>query len=246
MRSYAIGDIHGHLDLLHLAHKRIEADRARTGDAEAPVLHLGDLVDRGPNSRGVIETLLAGQIAGKPWIVLRGNHDTMFARFPDGYRDPVLREGLDYLHQNIGGSTTLAEYGIDLSEGRPIADIQTEARKKIPNEHRSFLLDAPLYHRRGPVLYVHAGIRPERPLQNQTEADLCWIRKPFHDYTDPHPWLVIHGHTPVPEPRHYGNRVNIDSGAAFGGPLTAIVVESTTHDTEVYLLTDTGRTPLTP
>jgi len=242
MRSYAIGDIHGHLALLHTAHARIAADRARVGDADAPVVHLGDLVDRGPDSRAVIETLLAGQIAGKPWIVLRGNHDTMFARFPDGYRDPILREGLDYLHDNIGGRTTLAGYGIDLSQGRHISEIQADAKARIPMAHRAFLLGSPLYHLRGPVLFVHAGIRPGVALDQQVEADLCWIRKPFHDHTAPHPWLVVHGHTPIAAATHYGNRVNIDSRAAFGGPLTAIVTEGT----KVYRLTDTGRAPLTP
>lgn len=242
MRSYAIGDIHGQLSLLKQAHAWVEADRARVNDPEAPLVHLGDLVDRGPQVRGVIEALLAGQIAGKPWIVLRGNHDTMMAIFPEGGRDPALRAGLEYLHPNIGGVTSLESYGIDCSEGRPIADIQAEARRKIPATHLKFLFDAPLYHLRGEVLFVHAGIRPNIALEDQTDADLTWIRAPFHDHTDPHPWLIIHGHTPIKTPRHYGNRVNIDSGAAYGGPLTAIVTEGR----DVFTLGPNGRTALLP
>lgn len=242
MRSYAIGDIHGQLALLTQAHAWIEADRARVNDPEAPLFHVGDLVDRGPQVRGVIETLLAGQIAGKPWVVLRGNHDSMMAIFPDGGRDPTLREGLEYLHPNIGGVASLESYGVDCSEGRLLAEIQAECRRKIPAAHLEFLSDAPLYHLRGEVLFVHAGIRPTVPLDDQTAADLMWIRAPFHDFTEPHPWLVVHGHTPIKAPRHYGNRVNIDSGAAFGGPLTAIVTEGR----DVFTLGPDGRTPLLP
>ncbi|WP_323035281.1 metallophosphoesterase family protein [Pararhodobacter sp.] len=242
MRSYAIGDIHGQLTLLTQAHAWIAADRARVNDPEAPVIHLGDLVDRGPQVRGVIETLLAGQIAGKPWIVLRGNHDTMMAIFPEGRRDPALREGLEYLHPKIGGIPSLESYGIDCADARPLAEIQADARRKIPATHLRFLIESPLYHLRGEVLFVHAGIRPRVALEDQTDTDLTWIRDTFHAYTAPHPWLVIHGHTPITAPKHYGNRVNIDSGAAFGGPLTAIVIEGR----DVFTLGPQGRTALLP
>lgn len=242
MRTYAIGDIHGQLALLKQAHAWIEADRARVGDAEAPVVHLGDLVDRGPQVRDVIEALLKGQIEGKPWIVLRGNHDTMFALFPDGHRDPGLREGLTYLHEKIGGVASLESYGVDCDPERALSAIQSDAARRIPAAHRAFLFDAPRYHVRGAVLFVHAGIRPGVALEGQTDTDLTWIRAPFHDYAQPHPWLVVHGHTPVEVATHYGNRVNIDTGAAYGGPLTAIVIEGRT----VHTLSQSGRTPLHP
>jgi len=242
MRSYAIGDIHGHLGLLTQAHTWIEADRARTGDAEAPVIHLGDLADRGPDVRGVIDRLLTGQMTGKPWVVLRGNHDNMLAIFPEGGRDPGLREGLDYLHPKIGGVTSLESYGVDCSTKRNVTDIQADARRKIPAAHLEFLRDAPLYHLRGAVLFVHAGIRPGVPLEEQSDTDLMWIRQPFHDFHAPHPWLVVHGHTPVDTPMHYGNRVDIDTGAAFGGPLTAVVIEGR----DVFVLGPEGRSPLRP
>lgn len=242
MRTYAIGDIHGQLALLKQAHAWIEADRARVGDAEAPVVHVGDLVDRGSEVRGVVELLLAGQLNGKPWIVLRGNHDTMFAIFPEGGRDPGLRKELTYLHPKIGGMVSLASYGVECSEDRPVQEMRDEALGKIPSEHLSFLHELPLYHLRGEVLFVHAGVRPGVALEDQTETDLTWIRAPFHEFTAPHPWLIVHGHTPVEMPIHYGNRVNIDSGAAFGGPLTAVVLEGR----DVFVLGPEGRVPLRP
>lgn len=119
LRSYAIGDIHGQIDLLHAAHARIAADRARTGDAEAPVIHLGDLVDRGPDSRGVVELLLKGQLSGQNWVALKGNHDRMFGYYLEGRADPALRPGLDYLNPRIGGDATLASYGLSPDAPRP-------------------------------------------------------------------------------------------------------------------------------
>ncbi len=236
LRSYAIGDIHGRLDLLVAAHARIQADRALTGDAEAPVIHVGDLVDRGPDSRGVIDLLLRGQMAGQPWIVLKGNHDRMLLLHLQGQRDPALRVDADYLHPRIGGTETLASYGI--APQTPPA----RAAATIPPAHLAFLRDLPLFWQRGPVLFVHAGIRPGVALQDQAETDLLWIRAPFLEHPHPHPWLVVHGHTHLDAPRHHGNRVNIDSGAAYGGPLTAVVIEGR----DVWVLEPEGRRPLLP
>lgn len=236
IRSYAIGDIHGQLALLHQAHARIAADRARTGDAAAPVIHLGDLVDRGPDSRGVVDLLLRGQIEGRNWVVLKGNHDRMFRHFLQGQRDPMLRADLDFLAPRIGGIETLASYGL------PPRTAPAQAAAAVPAGHSDFLGGLPAYHLRGEVLFVHAGIRPGLPLDLQTEDDMTWIRDDFLGDPRPHPWLVIHGHTHRPAPEHHGNRVNIDSGAAYGGPLTAIVVEGR----EVFVLGPEGRIPLRP
>ena len=237
LRTYAIGDIHGQIDLLRQAHRWITADRARVADAEAPVVHIGDLVDRGPDSRGVVDLLLRGQMTGQPWVVLKGNHDRMFTRFLRGQRDPVLRADLEYLNPRIGGIETLASYGL-----RPDATSADAAAVAVPAAHRAFLEDLPLFCLRGEVLFVHAGIRPGVALDDQIEDDLAWIRAPFLDFQAPHPWLVIHGHTNIDAPRHYANRVNIDSGAAYGGPRTAIVVEGRT----VFTLGADGRQPLLP
>ena len=234
MRSYAIGDIHGQFDLLRAAHDWVEADRARMGDTGAPVVHVGDLVDRGPDSAGVIEYLMRGQDEGRDWVVLKGNHDRMFATFlaDPTAQDPGLRKQFSYLHPAIGGAETLAAYGVRNAADRPVGRVHADAIDAVPEAHRHFLATLPTHLERGEVLFVHAGIRPGVPLQEQTETDLVWIRGPFLEHPDPHPWLIVHGHTAIEAPRHYGNRVNIDSRAAYGGPLTAVVIEGN----EVHLL----------
>lgn len=244
MRSYAIGDIHGHRDLLIGAHERIARDRRAVGDDAAPIIHIGDLVDRGPDSAGVMEHLAAGLERGENWIVLKGNHDRMLALFLDdpAATDPRLRIDFSYLHPNIGGASTLASYGVDVSAGRAPMDIHAEAEALIPDSHRRFLRGLRPFHRRDEALFVHAGIRPGVPLEDQSEDDLLWIREPFLDSTADHGPLVIHGHTPAEAATNYGNRVNIDSGAAFGGPLSAVVIEGR----DVWLLTESGRVPLPP
>lgn len=242
MRSYAIGDIHGHLDLLKRLHDRIAADQATHG--AAPIVHLGDLVDRGPNSRGVVEYLRHGQVAGEDWVVLKGNHDRMFALYltgPDAH-DPGLRPEYGYLHPRIGGIETLASYGVADAGARPAAEVLQEASAAVPAVHRRFLETLPGYHQRGDVIFVHAGIRPGVPLAQQTETDLVWIRDAFLNDRRDHGALIVHGHTHIDAPRHYGNRVNLDSGAAYGGPLSAVVIEGR----EVFHLTDRGRVPLRP
>ncbi len=244
MRTYAIGDIHGQRALLEAAHARIAADRARTGDDTAPVVHVGDLVDRGPDSAGVLARLVAGIAAGEPWVVLCGNHDRMFAGFltDPAWHDPGLRADLGWLNPRLGGDTTLASYGVTDVAGRPLAAVHADAVAVVPASHRALLAGLPYWYLRGDVLFVHAGIRPGVDLRDQTDTDLVWIRGSFLTDTRDHGALVVHGHTHIDAPRHYGNRVNIDSGAAFGGPLTAIVIE----DRDVFVLADHGREPLRP
>lgn len=244
MRSYAIGDIHGHLDLLLGAHARIAADRARVGDTDAPVIHLGDLVDRGPNSRGVVEHLRAGISAGENWQVLKSNHDRLFTRWMDdpSWHDMGLRPDHSWLHPKIGGAATLASYGVANAADRPIAPLHAEALLAVPQAHRDFLAACPTWLQRGDVVYVHAGIRPGIPMTQQSEDDLVWIRTGFLDDPRDHGFLIIHGHTALPQATHFGNRVDIDSSAAYGGPLTAVVVEGR----DIWVLTDTGRVPLRP
>lgn len=227
MRTYAIGDIHGHLDLLQLAHARIAADRVLTGDLLAPVVHVGDLVDRGPDSRGVVEYLRAGIAAGAPWEVLKGNHDRMFTGFLQDIRfhDAGLRRDLGWLHPRLGGGATLASYGVPNAAGRPIRPVHAEATVRVAAGHLQFLIALPTWHLRGEVLFVHAGIRPGVDLRDQTEDDLLWIRTDFLEDRRDHGVLVVHGHTAIDAPTNYGNRINLDSGAAYGGPLSAVVLE---------------------
>lgn len=241
-RAYAIGDIHGHLDLLVQAHGLIAADREETGDDMAPVIHLGDLVDRGPESAEVIEYLVAGTMSGKPWVTIKGNHDHMFDLFlkdPEAH-DPGLRADLGWLDPRLGGNTTLASYGIDVD--RSAAEIWRDARSRVPDSHRAFIEALPLSWQMPGLLFVHAGIRPGIPLEDQSATDLMWIRRDFHAHTGDHGVLVVHGHTPVDAPTHYGNRVNLDTGAAYGGPLTAAVFE----EGRAFVLTPEGREALRP
>ncbi len=242
MRTYAIGDIHGHLDKLLALHALIAADMAQNG--AAPIVHVGDLVDRGPDSRGVVEYLRTGIAEGRDWIVLKGNHDRLFTYFLDdpARPDPGLRSDLSWRHPRIGGAETLASYGVAHPADRPIAPVHLDAVAEVPAEHRRFLEQRPGLYQRGEVVFVHAGIRPGVTLSAQTETDLVWIRKDFLEDTRDHGVLVVHGHTAIDRPTHYGNRVNIDSSVAYGGPLSAIVLEGR----EVFQITAEGRLPLRP
>ncbi|KUJ84131.1 serine/threonine protein phosphatase [Ruegeria marisrubri] len=237
---YAIGDIHGQREMLEAALARVEAD----GGADARVVFLGDYTDRGPDSRGVLDILVAGKRAGRDWITLKGNHDRMFALFLRDYpaNDHRLLVGYHWLHHGLGGIETLASYGVSVAEGDRIYQVHEKARAAVPEEHRDFMESLPTFHQEGDLLFVHAGIRPGIPLDQQTEDDLIWIRQEFLDDPRPHPWLVVHGHTPAPRPEHRGNRVNLDAGAGYGRPLAAAVFEGR----DCWLLTDEGRVPLKP
>ena len=244
MRTYAIGDIHGHLDKLQALHSYIVEDRQAQGDSEAPVIHIGDLVDRGPDSRGVIDFLIAGAARGESWVVLKGNHDRMFLGFlsdPD-FHDPRLRRDLWWLHERLGGAETLASYGIAKAGERLLHDLHAEAAEKVPAAHRAYLAALPSYWLRGDCLFVHAGVRPGVDLHDQTEDDLLWIRDVFLNDSRDHGALIVHGHTPVDAVTHYGNRLNLDTGAGYGKAMSAVVIEGT----DVFQLTAKGRVRVTP
>ena len=234
---YAIGDIHGHKDGLIRALDLI----GRDGGADAPLVVLGDLVDRVPDRRGVIETLMQGQVAGRDWTVLRGNHDQLFLDFLDSgqIHSPHIGSGRSWLHERMGGTETLASYGVAATEDAPD---WPGARAAVPQAHVAFLQGLPHHHLRGDLLFVHAGIEPRAPLEWQSEHDMIWIREPFLSYAGTWPWLVVHGHTALQHPCHHGNRVNLDGGAGWGRPLWPAVFEGR----ECWLLSDEGRVPLRP
>ncbi|WP_424966358.1 metallophosphoesterase family protein [Dinoroseobacter sp. S375] len=238
MRFYAIGDIHGHLDQLIEAHRLIDEDRGRVRDPDAAVVHTGDLVDRGPDSKGVIDHLIAGRARGAPWAVLLGNHDRMFLRFVrDGAsHDPAIKSGKSWLHPALGGATTLASYGVAAEDG-DFAPAREAAARAVPAAHLDFVASLPLWIETEMHICVHAGIRPGIALQQQTEEDLLWIRDDFLRETADHGKLVVHGHTALKMPTFYGNRLNIDAGAGYGRPLSPVVVEGR----KAWMLTETGR-----
>ncbi|MBY5933461.1 serine/threonine protein phosphatase [Tateyamaria omphalii] len=237
---YAIGDIHGQMAELDRVLSLIETD----GGQNARIVFLGDYTDRGPDSRTVLDALIAGRDAGRNWTFLKGNHDRMFEWFMEEpiHHDPHMMVELYWLHDRLGGNTTLASYGVDASGTRREKDVQADARAAVPASHLTFLRDLRLMHITGDLMFVHAGIRPGVALADQTEEDLLWIRQEFHRSDATHPKLIVHGHTPVDAATHYGNRINLDTGAGYGKPLTAAVFE----DGKVWTLTNAGRVPLSP
>ncbi len=237
---YAVADIHGRRDYLDRALDLIEAD----GGGGAEVIFTGDLVDRGPESRAVIDTLMQGIAAGRNWQVLLGNHDRMFARFlQDGsVHDARIRSGITWTHHKVGGLTTLASYGIEAGAEVPLPDLFAATRQAVPAAHRDFLGALPRVLEREGLLFVHAGLRPGVALADQDPEDLIWIRDEFLDHPDPHPWLVVHGHTALEYPQHFGNRIDLDGGTGYGRPLHPAVIE----DGKCWLLTERGREALEP
>ncbi|MGH1355495.1 MAG: metallophosphoesterase family protein [Thalassovita sp.] len=236
---YAVGDIHGQLEMLESALRVIEAD----GGPDARIVFLGDLVDRGDSSRQVIDRLMNGQAEGRNWTVLCGNHDDLFASFlRTGAVDDVrIKSGIPWTGARLGGLTTLASYGMtDLD--RPAEALWADAKTAVPATHLTYLEGLPDHVLIDDLLFVHAGIRPGIALTDQTRDDLMWIRQEFLDHPRQHPWLVVHGHTAVQSAEHKGNRVNLDSGAGYGRPITAAVFQNG----RVWTLDAMGRMPLEP
>jgi serine/threonine protein phosphatase 1 len=236
---YAVGDIHGQLDMLETALRHIETD----GGRDARVVFLGDLVDRGDSSAQVIERLMAGQTEGRNWTVLCGNHDDLFAGFlrTGAVEDERIKSGVPWTGPRLGGLATLASYGMtDLK--RPADALWAEAKTRVPTSHLTYLESLPAHLLVNDLLFVHAGIRPGVSLANQSRDDMMWIRNEFLDDPRQHPWLVVHGHTAVQAPEHHGNRVNLDSGAGYGRPITTAVFQNG----QVWTLDAMGRMPLEP
>ncbi|AGT10190.1 metallophosphoesterase [Paracoccus aminophilus] len=239
MPVFAIGDIHGELEMLRAAHRRIE----RIAGRDAEIVHVGDLLDRGPDSRGVVDYLRDGQLAGRNWVVVKGNHDRFLPKFilePE-WIDPSLTSGRHWIdHDALGAPATLASYGVDI-EG-PRWTLHERTLQAVPREHIDWLTNLPLWHLRPEALFVHAGIRPGVDLGDQIEQDLVWIRPEFLNDPRDHGILVVHGHTPVKTVEHHGNRLAIDTGAVFGGTLSAVEIS----DEAVHLVTEDGRAPILP
>lgn len=227
LRLYAIGDIHGCDDLLADIHRRIAADLAGQPVADHRIIHIGDYVDRGPDSAGVIARLVRHRAENPRMLFLRGNHDERLLAF---LNDPSV--GDMYLNDNIGGPATLRSYGVTPSRslaGYNYARLSRMLAETMPTDHRAFIENLPLTAQFGDYLFVHAGIRPGVPLDRQDPQDLIWIREEFLFDGRDHGFIVVHGHTPANQPEVRPNRINIDTGAVFGGRLTCLVLEGTEH-----------------
>lgn len=222
-RIYAIGDIHGRLDLFEALVEAVEADDAASGAADTLVILLGDLVDRGADSRGVIALARQWQQRRKVRILF-GNHEEMFLR---SFEDiEIFRHFLRH-----GGRETVLSYGVERE--RFLAATHEEARElmreAVPAEDVAFLESFEDMVRVGDYLFVHAGIDPGLPLEEQRAKDLRWIREPFLSHADPHGVVVVHGHTICDTVEDRGNRIGIDTGAFRSGRLTALVLEGATR-----------------
>ena len=220
---YAIGDIHGQLTAFENALSVIEKDAG----SEAEIVLIGDLADRGPESRRVIELVMELRRAGKNMTVIKGNHDRMFDYFMQSppRHDPSFRVGYHWFHEALGGKETMASYGVAVDETMTLNEVHERALEVVPEAHVAFLRSLPLSHQSGNIFFAHAGIRPNVPLDRQEENDLVWIRQEFLNFTDPHPKLIVHGHTSINAPTHYGNRINLDGGAGYGRPLIPVAIE---------------------
>jgi len=220
-RAYAVGDIHGRLDLLDELLAKIEADAAGRRAAQNVVVFLGDLIDRGPQSAQVIERLRTWKPHDATTIFLCGNHEEVLLRVLAG-EPTILADWLKF-----GGVECLASYGLSATElddqGEPAALAAVKAA--IPAEHQSFLASFADTFRFGDYLFVHAGIRPGRELIAQEQKDLRWIRHPFLDDATDHGFVVVHGHTITEAIEERANRIGIDTGAYRSGILTAMAIE---------------------
>lgn len=216
---YVLGDIHGQMAQLEAALARIHAE-----DPQARIVFLGDYVDRGPDARGVLTTLMQGQAEGRDWTCLMGNHDRFLLRFLENpeYLDPHVSRPLYWTDPPLGGRTTLASYGVDVAEDRPLSEIGAEARDRIPQAHRDWIAALPRVVPTEAHIFVHAGLRPGVAVADQIEDDLVWIREPFLSDTRDHGALVVHGHTALEQPELYPNRLNMDGGAGYGRPLLPV------------------------
>jgi serine/threonine protein phosphatase 1 len=220
VRVYAIGDIHGRADLLDGVLSHIDSDLAKTPVSNSLEVFLGDYVDRGPDSRGVLDRLVARNLT-RPMIFLKGNHEAFLSQFVS--KPAILGDW-----QRIGGLETLMSYGLTPSIN---ADTVTQAKlaaaldQAMPPSHRRFLDDLKSSFAFGDFYFVHAGVRPGISLAKQREEDLLWIRNEFLLCEDDFGKIVVHGHTPVPQVDIRSNRINIDTGAYATGRLTCLVIE---------------------
>ncbi len=231
---YAVGDIHGRADLLEKLLAQIEVDAKQSNAEQKALVFLGDYLDRGPDSRRVVEMLIDGLPPGFEARFLKGNHEAILLNF---LADPTH---LEHWLAN-GAEATLESYGLDFGRlYRSNATAETWRKAfvtALPDTHRRFFGRLELMTSLGDYLFVHAGVRPGVPLDAQDEQDLVWIRGEFLKSDADFGKLVVHGHTPGRAPEIRSNRIGIDTGAVFSGRLTALRLEGSAQS---FLSTDVG------
>jgi serine/threonine protein phosphatase 1 len=217
---YCIGDIHGRDDLLRETAERVEADLKTRSSEHAVTVFLGDYIDRGPDSKGVIERLASGKWP-TPIIALAGNHEDFLLSFLED-------AGFLAFWRSQGGLETLHSYGVDIGPamaGRDFDEVQAAFTARLPKQHRDFLETLKVSASIGDYFFCHAGVRPGIALDRQNRDDLLNIREPFLSSEAEHGKLVVHGHTPAVAPEIRPNRIGIDTAAYATGRLTCLVLE---------------------
>jgi calcineurin-like phosphoesterase family protein len=220
VRIYAIGDVHGRADLLAWCFASIDADIATCQAPQVIQILLGDYIDRGPQSRQVLD-LLVRRSHHHRVVCLKGNHETYI---PDFLQEPAILGQW----RHFGGLETLVSYGVTPSinaDEREQRELAAAFDRALPRSHRRFLANLKTSFACGSYFFVHAGVRPGVPLSAQHEQDLLWIRQDFLLQEEGFGKIVVHGHTPVMEPDIRPNRINIDTGAYATGRLTCLVLE---------------------
>ncbi len=221
-RVYAIGDIHGRRDCLDTLIGLIDADDAARGRADTTLVFLGDLIDRGADSRGVVERAMHMATSPKT-VLLMGNHEEILIRAWEGDAKAAN------LFHRVGGRETLLSYGVSEAayDACDFDELSTLIADTVPVEHVAFLRTFVDQWQCGDYLFVHAGIRPGVPLDEQRASDLRWIRREFLDDPRDHGVMVVHGHSITEAVDEQPNRIGIDTGAFASGMLTALGVEGT-------------------
>jgi serine/threonine protein phosphatase 1 len=219
-RTYVIGDIHGRSDLLDQIVEEIKRDLETSPVAEGLTVTLGDYVDRGPDSRGVLDRLARNPFPTR-YIALKGNHEALFEAF---LRDPTVASQW----RRWGGLETLHSYGVPVAQvmvGKGFEEASNALRQSVPQEHFRFLGSLRFSLSLGDYFLCHAGVRPGVPLEHQQPEDLLWIREEFLNSRMSFGKVVVHGHTPTASPEVLPTRINIDTGAFATGRLTCLVLE---------------------
>ncbi|MFC1797338.1 metallophosphoesterase family protein [Pseudomonadota bacterium] len=219
-RLYSIGDIHGRLDLLQNLHRMIEDDACDFAGGKV-LIYLGDYIDRGEQSKEVIDHLLKSPLPGFETVYLLGNHEQTLLDFLE-----YPKAAASWL--SFGGRACLASYGVEINlkyKYKEISEIRDILKEKLPDNHLDFFHSCKLFHVEGSYCFVHAGIRPQVPLGEQRNEDLLWIRDDFTNSHHIHDHVVVHGHSISQQVQFLPNRIGIDTGAYQTGVLTALVLE---------------------
>lgn len=223
MRIFAVGDIHGRTDLLKRLHQQILEDAATCPPAcEKVVVYVGDYIDRGLDSRGVIDLLSSNPLPGFAQVCLMGNHEQMLLNFLED-------ESVGEFWFAIGGKATVFSYTKDSDDpavsSRSFPEIQEALRRNIPEKHFRFFSRLKFCHEIGDYFFAHAGVRPGTPIEEQDPRDLLWIREEFTQSKREHGKVVVHGHSISRKPEIRANRINVDTGAYATNALTCVVLE---------------------